>query len=467
MESVTGETPAAAAPAAATPTLFLRNATGLVKGWSGFDAFVYSFMSVNLVTLGMYYSFSVFGWVTNGSPIAAILVTAVAMTFLCITYAGLIAVMPRAGGDYVWQSRILDGPPGAVAGAVTIGIGAGLVAGALGLTGVAQIVAIQAVVSGNMPPAFRVNIYHNSGNLDNLRTLHEGDVFTRVFPAAEVLVQAYPVPGDNGNFPPGAYNYPAAIAVVQNLADANAAAYTAVHQNDHRARVGFVQNMIGWTPNNPNNANDVEGARAASALSVSVLTGGCTREELEEAGTDVVLESLEEFPAWLDEHLLTSDPHISAIGDCARHPSAFSGSCIRIESVQNAMDQARTVAARLLGKAAAYDAVPWFWSDQGDLNRAATLRGRHERHEPRFDEIDVLRHRARVPQHRAALQHERLQLLHQPCEHRAIRGGQLSQETVLRSSRHHVRHRSECKNRSIQTQPWICVCPDSTAKVDS
>src|SRR4051812_31387622 len=52
--------------------------------------------------------------------------------------------------------------------------------------------------------------------------------------------------------------------------------------------------------------HDVEGARAAGALSVSVLTGGCTREELEEAGTDVVLESLEEFPAWLDEHLLAT-----------------------------------------------------------------------------------------------------------------------------------------------------------------
>ncbi|WP_298511093.1 ATP-dependent sacrificial sulfur transferase LarE [uncultured Nocardioides sp.] len=52
--------------------------------------------------------------------------------------------------------------------------------------------------------------------------------------------------------------------------------------------------------------HDVEGARAAGALSVSVLTGGCTREELVEAGTDVVLESLEAFPAWLDEHLLTS-----------------------------------------------------------------------------------------------------------------------------------------------------------------
>src|SRR3954470_20944991 len=52
--------------------------------------------------------------------------------------------------------------------------------------------------------------------------------------------------------------------------------------------------------------HDVEGALAADALSVSVLTGGCTRAELEAAGTHVVLESLGEFPAWLEEHLLTT-----------------------------------------------------------------------------------------------------------------------------------------------------------------
>ena len=51
--------------------------------------------------------------------------------------------------------------------------------------------------------------------------------------------------------------------------------------------------------------HDVEGAKAADAFSVSVLTGGCTREELLEAGTDVVLTDLREFPAWLEEHLLT------------------------------------------------------------------------------------------------------------------------------------------------------------------
>lgn len=45
--------------------------------------------------------------------------------------------------------------------------------------------------------------------------------------------------------------------------------------------------------------HDVEGARAAGVTSVSVLTGGCSREELERAGTDVVLEGLEQFPSWL------------------------------------------------------------------------------------------------------------------------------------------------------------------------
>src|SRR6266550_3952965 len=118
---------------ARAPALFLRNATGLVKGWSAFDAFGYSFLSVNLITLGMFYSLAVFAFVPDGSVLSTLLLSGVAMTFLCITYAGLIAVMPRAGGDYVWQTRILDGIPGAVVGALVGGITAYLAAQAFGV----------------------------------------------------------------------------------------------------------------------------------------------------------------------------------------------------------------------------------------------------------------------------------------------------------------------------------------------
>jgi 3-phenylpropionate/trans-cinnamate dioxygenase ferredoxin reductase subunit len=68
----------------------------------------------------------------------------------------------------------------------------------------------------------------------------------------------------------------------------------------------------------------------------------------------------------VNERLLTADPNISAIGDCALFASPRFGGSLRLESVQNATDQARCVAARLTGDAKAYDGLPWFWSDQGD-----------------------------------------------------------------------------------------------------
>ena len=67
----------------------------------------------------------------------------------------------------------------------------------------------------------------------------------------------------------------------------------------------------------------------------------------------------------VDRQLRTADPDISAIGDCALYQSARFGMPLRLESVQNAADHARCVAARLTGKPEDYDGVPWFWSDQG------------------------------------------------------------------------------------------------------
>ncbi len=83
----------------------------------------------------------------------------------------------------------------------------------------------------------------------------------------------------------------------------------------------------------------------------------------------------------VDERLLTSDPNISAIGDCAQFPSLYGGAMVRLESVQNANDQAKFVARRLLGVAPPrYDAVPWFWSDQGDQKlQMVGICGLHDR----------------------------------------------------------------------------------------
>jgi 3-phenylpropionate/trans-cinnamate dioxygenase ferredoxin reductase subunit len=70
----------------------------------------------------------------------------------------------------------------------------------------------------------------------------------------------------------------------------------------------------------------------------------------------------------VDEHCRTSLPDIYAIGDCAAHANAFAdGATIRLESVQNANDQAMIVAKALTGAPERYHSVPWFWSNQFDL----------------------------------------------------------------------------------------------------
>ena len=93
--------------------LFLRDATGLVRAWSLYDSFIYSALSINVVSLG-WYAFSDGVFLPGGNLITATVISAVFIFFEILTYALLIAVMPRAGGDYVWQSRILSGAVGYV-----------------------------------------------------------------------------------------------------------------------------------------------------------------------------------------------------------------------------------------------------------------------------------------------------------------------------------------------------------------
>jgi 3-phenylpropionate/trans-cinnamate dioxygenase ferredoxin reductase subunit len=111
------------------------------------------------------------------------------------------------------------------------------------------------------------------------------------------------------------------------------------------------------------------------ATEVETSTGERLPCDVVVAGVGIVAEDALAFASGLvcengivvDETMTTSDPDISAIGDCAAFPNRLLGRRVRLESVQNATDQAKCAAKAILGKGAPYDALPWFWSDQGDL----------------------------------------------------------------------------------------------------
>jgi 3-phenylpropionate/trans-cinnamate dioxygenase ferredoxin reductase subunit len=69
----------------------------------------------------------------------------------------------------------------------------------------------------------------------------------------------------------------------------------------------------------------------------------------------------------VDQHCRTTDPHVYAAGDCTSHPNLHYGKRFRLESVDNAFEQATSAALNMLGISTPHDKVPWFWSDQYDL----------------------------------------------------------------------------------------------------
>ncbi|AZY52741.1 NAD(P)/FAD-dependent oxidoreductase [Bordetella avium] len=120
----------------------------------------------------------------------------------------------------------------------------------------------------------------------------------------------------------------------------------------------------------------VEGFELAGGLVTALHANGQTHPvEVLVAGIGAVPETRLAEAAGLavdngiivDSLMRTSLPHIYAIGDCSAFPYAREGRPLRLESVQNANDQARTLAAVLSGAPAEYTALPWFWSDQGAL----------------------------------------------------------------------------------------------------
>jgi 3-phenylpropionate/trans-cinnamate dioxygenase ferredoxin reductase subunit len=89
----------------------------------------------------------------------------------------------------------------------------------------------------------------------------------------------------------------------------------------------------------------------------------------------------------VDGHARTSNPTVVAAGDCTVQPNPLTGAGqVRLESVQNAISQAKAAAATLLGRREPNDGVPWFWSDQYDLKlQIAGLSGGHDRYVVRGD----------------------------------------------------------------------------------
>jgi amino acid transporter len=97
-------------------TLFVRKASGLVKGWSTGDGFRYSFFSVNLFLA--IWSFAYATFIPGGSLFWSIVISAIFIVLEIIVYAGLISAMPRAGGDYLWMTRIFNSAIGFTVAAV-------------------------------------------------------------------------------------------------------------------------------------------------------------------------------------------------------------------------------------------------------------------------------------------------------------------------------------------------------------
>jgi 3-phenylpropionate/trans-cinnamate dioxygenase ferredoxin reductase component len=115
--------------------------------------------------------------------------------------------------------------------------------------------------------------------------------------------------------------------------------------------------------------------KAGRVTSVETTTGRHLAADMVVTGIGVLAEDRLAHAAGLaldngilvDAHLATSDPAILAVGDNNNHPNPFFGGRMRLESVQNAVDQAKCVARNLTGKIDVYRAIPWFWSDQADL----------------------------------------------------------------------------------------------------
>lgn len=156
-----------------------------------------------------------------------------------------------------------------------------------------------------------------------------------------------------------------------------------------RIRLGqFVSGLLDDGSGNVAGARLADGTEIAGDI-VLIAAGVVPNSELATDAGLAVSDGID-----VDDLLRTSNPDISALGDCCNYPDPLSGRRVRLESVQAATDHARTISKRLTGQPASYTAVPWFWSDQGDLKLQIAGLGagadEHVAHEPEKGGLVVL-----------------------------------------------------------------------------
>lgn len=130
----------------------------------------------------------------------------------------------------------------------------------------------------------------------------------------------------------------------------------------HGVKLVLSTGVAGFSGDGNVNAVNLSNGEEIAADLVVIGIGIVPNTELaSDAGLDV------ENGIVVDDHCRTSDPDIFAVGDCTQHPNDILGYRVRLESVHNAVEQAKTAASNICGEDSRYAQVPWFWSDQYDL----------------------------------------------------------------------------------------------------
>lgn len=149
------------------------------------------------------------------------------------------------------------------------------------------------------------------------------------------------------------------------LARVTAPEMSAFFQNLHAENgvaIFINKNVIAIDTNTKENVVKCDDGASYTADIIIVGVGICVNTELAASAGLTIENGIK-----VDETAKTSDDDIFAIGDCTFHFNPHYGRFVRLESVQNAVDQAKVAAASICGKETRYDSIPWFWSDQYDV----------------------------------------------------------------------------------------------------